>query len=213
VTFQGWVAELITRRFGTATALAAQIDMELSPFSRGVKLGTLNLVNLLKLAKVADEHPSTVLRLAGKSREADLIEEVYGSGHEVLTASEREMLAQWKAMRPRARDGLMLMISDLHVAADPIRQSGVLRPDTPAGAPRETTKKPSGHTLATSLRPDQTPPLPDAADSTIRDVAAGLVRLGREREAADRARAARQSPPAARARPAGAGARRRRSGR
>lgn len=113
MTFQVWVAELIQRRFGTATALAAKIDMELSPFSRGVKLGTLNLVNLLKLAKAADEQPSTVLRLAGKNREADLIEEVYGTSHEVLTASDREILALWRTLTPRAREGLRLTMSEL----------------------------------------------------------------------------------------------------
>jgi hypothetical protein len=196
VTFQVWVAELITRRFGTATALAAQIDMELSPFSRGVKLGTLNLVNLLKLAKAADEHPSTVLRLAGKSREADLIEEVYGSAHEVLTASEREMLARWKAMRPRARDGLMLMISDVHVVADPIRQSGVLGPDTPAGAPRGPSGTGDGRALAQIDRPDQSDPVPRPASARAAALAA-FKNATAELKAAD-ARAARRSPAVAR---------------
>lgn len=113
VTFQAWVAELIQQKFGTATALAAAIDMELSPFSRGIKLGTLNLVNLLKLAKAADEQPSIVLRLAGKGREADLIEEVYGSAQEALTASERELLEIWRGLTPRAREGLRLTLSEL----------------------------------------------------------------------------------------------------
>lgn len=113
MTFQAWVAELIKQRYGTATALAAKIDMALSPFSRGVRLGTLNLTNLLKLAKAADEYPSTVLRLAGKGREADLIEEVYGSTQEVLTASEREIVELWKALTPRAREGLRLTMGEL----------------------------------------------------------------------------------------------------
>lgn len=107
------MAELIKQRFRTATALAAKIDMELSPFSRGVKSGTLNLVNLLKLAKAADEQPSIVLRLAGKGEEADLIEEVYGSGDGALTVSEREMLDAWNALTPRAREGLRLTLSEL----------------------------------------------------------------------------------------------------
>lgn len=113
MTFQTWVAGLIEHRYGTATALAAQIGMKLSPFSRGVALGKLNLVNLLKLAKAADEQPSTVLRLAGKNREADLIEEVYGTSHEVLTSSDREILEMWRALTPRAREGLRLTMSEL----------------------------------------------------------------------------------------------------
>lgn len=93
MTFQAWVEELIARRFKTATALAHAIGMKLSPFTRGVAAGTLNLVNLLKLAKAAEAHPSMVLRLARKGKEADLLEELYGPGLETLTASQRELVA------------------------------------------------------------------------------------------------------------------------
>ena len=103
MTFQAWVAELIDQRFGTATALANQIGMQLSPFTRGVALGKLNLVNLLKLARVADEHPSMVLRLAGKGAEADLIEAVYGSATEAITDSEREVLDHFRQLSQTAR--------------------------------------------------------------------------------------------------------------
>lgn len=96
VTFQTWIAELISRRFRTATALAAAIGMELSPFTRGVSAGTLNLLNLLKLSKAAGEHPSKVLRLARKDYEAQLLEELYGTPNEApLSPAHRELIAVW----------------------------------------------------------------------------------------------------------------------
>jgi hypothetical protein len=79
VTFQKWVESQIRERFGTATALAAAIGMELSPFTRGVKAGTLNVPNLLQLAKVTDTPPLTVLRMAGKEPVADLLAELFGT--------------------------------------------------------------------------------------------------------------------------------------
>lgn len=111
MTFQTWVAELIGQRFKTATALASKIGMELSPFSRGVAAGTLNLVNLLKLARVTDERPSVVLRLAGKGKEADLLEELYGAG-ETISASEREVLDYWRQLTPTARTSWLSFIRE-----------------------------------------------------------------------------------------------------
>ena len=84
VTFQQWEATLITERFGTQTALANAIGLQLTPFTRGVAVGTFNVMNLLRLARAAEASPSMVLRLAGKGQEADLIEELYGSGRDAL---------------------------------------------------------------------------------------------------------------------------------
>lgn len=95
MTFQTWVADLIEQRFKTATALAGKVGMKLSPFTRGVAAGTLNLVNLLNLAKVAEEKPSMVLRLAGKGREADLFEEVYGPEKAVHDPTLQRLLKHW----------------------------------------------------------------------------------------------------------------------
>jgi hypothetical protein len=100
VTFREWIQALIADRFGTPTALANALDMHLTVFSRGVATGTFSMVNLLKLAKVADEHPSKVLRLAGKSDEADLIEALYGTSEEFISPSQRELLAKWKKLSP-----------------------------------------------------------------------------------------------------------------
>ena len=103
LTFQAWVEGLIRSRFRTATSLARLVGMELSPFNRGVRAGTLNVTNLLKLAQVAEAHPSDVLRLAGKADEAALIEELYGNGREALTPSQRELVETWDAIPDDAR--------------------------------------------------------------------------------------------------------------
>ena len=116
MTFQGWVEQVIRTRYRTATALAESIGMELSPFTRGVKAGTLNLVNLLKLARAAEEHPSTVLRLAGKAAEADLIEELYGSGHDALPRSHRELIEMWERLTPEQRAPLFSLARELVAA-------------------------------------------------------------------------------------------------
>jgi len=87
--------------------------MELSPFSRGVAAGTLNLMNLLRLAKAADANPLAVLRLAGKSAEADLIEELFGTAHERIAASDRELLETWRLISPKARLNLRTLMETL----------------------------------------------------------------------------------------------------
>lgn len=110
-SFQEWVEELIATRFGTATAVAAALDMQLSPFTRGVKAGTLNLVNLLKLAKLAEEHPSKVLRLAGKAAEADLLEALYGGpSRDGLSPSQREIIATWELIPKDVRGHFAVLL-------------------------------------------------------------------------------------------------------
>ena len=86
---------MIEHRFGTATALAGKVGMKLSPFTRGVRAGKLNLVNLLTLARVAEEQPSKVLRLAGKHREADIIEQAYGPQKPVTDPVLQDLLELW----------------------------------------------------------------------------------------------------------------------
>jgi hypothetical protein len=117
VTFQEWIHEQVAKRFGTMTALATAIGMRVSPFTRGVAEGTFNVVNLLKLAQVTDEHPSKVLRLAGKAATADLIERLYGTGAGALTTSQRDLLDRWTRLEPgdhAAVEALIERIEWLH---------------------------------------------------------------------------------------------------
>lgn len=90
-----WI-EGLRPRFGTMREIAEQIGMSESGLVRGVKRGTLGLENLLDLARVAEEHPSKVLRLAGKERAAELIEVLYGPGADSLKSSERKLLDAWR---------------------------------------------------------------------------------------------------------------------
>jgi len=108
VDFQAWVSELVGRRFGTMTALASAVGMQLSPFVRGVDSGTLNIVNLLRLAEVADENPSRVLRLAGKEKVAELIERLYGAP--TLTPSQRELIANLEQVPASVRENFAVLI-------------------------------------------------------------------------------------------------------
>lgn len=111
MTFQQWIEGLIADRFGTATALAKAMGLQLTPFQRGAAGGTFNVINLLKLAKVADEHPSKVLRMAGKAEAADLIEELYGDGGD-LSPSERAHLKEWQAVTESQRRALQSAIDE-----------------------------------------------------------------------------------------------------
>jgi hypothetical protein len=91
--------------------IAEGIGMSESGFTRGVKRGTLSIENLLDLARVNDTHPSRVLRMAGKDRVADLLEQLYGPGIDALTASERDVIGAWNRLPTDAlrRSFLLLM--------------------------------------------------------------------------------------------------------
>lgn len=65
---QQFVEEL-RPKFPTLNDLAKAIGMTLSGFSRGIKTGTLNVENLLKLAKVSERPAPDVFRIAGKEEE------------------------------------------------------------------------------------------------------------------------------------------------
>jgi len=113
-----WVKELKTR-YGTMRVIADKIAMSESGFTRGVKRGTLSVENLLDLARETDTHPSTVLRMAGKARVADLIEQLYGSGQDALTTSQREILGLWAAINdPKLRQAVRYTMGKLATSVD-----------------------------------------------------------------------------------------------
>ena len=101
LTFAEWVQALIDRRYRTsAAALGQALGISGTSVQRGMDTGTFSLENLLMLAKLADERPSVVLRMAGKKDEAELIESLYGPA--TLTPSQRELLAFWDAITDEA---------------------------------------------------------------------------------------------------------------
>jgi hypothetical protein len=84
--------DLLRDRFGTYRAIAERLGVTESGMLRGAKAGSLSVENLLNLARLAEEHPSKVLRMGNKSDVADLIEQLYGPGREALTARQLEVL-------------------------------------------------------------------------------------------------------------------------
>jgi hypothetical protein len=145
VNFQEWVEVVITQRFKTATALATALDMDLSSFSRAVKGGTLNLVNLLKLAHLSGTDPSLVLRLGKKAEEATLIESVYGRGGDQVTAAQRELLDVWSGIPLDLRPAFLVLLRHARdVAADVGgKTEGPSRPPTRL-KPATTTRRRGG---------------------------------------------------------------------
>lgn len=129
----GWVESELRSRYGTIREIAALIGMSESGFSRGVKRGTLSLENLLDLARATEQHPSIVLRRAGKDRVAVLLEELYGSGRDALTASLRELIEIWEGIPDDVRVHLLVLLRhSRHVAA----HAGHARNATPPEARR-----------------------------------------------------------------------------
>lgn len=93
MTFPQYIKGLIDRH-GTATVIADAIGMSLSAFQRNVNdRRTFGVAACLRLAEWAGDSPSTVLRLAGKGEEANLIERLYGKPSPALSATDRELLA------------------------------------------------------------------------------------------------------------------------
>lgn len=114
--FETWVDEL-RARYGSMRAVAERFGMTESGFFRGVKRGTLSVENLLDLARVTDEPPSKVLRLAGKGQVADLIERLYGPGRDSLKDSELRLLERWQNISDAARRAIEDILDDLQPPA------------------------------------------------------------------------------------------------
>lgn len=72
-----------------------------------------NVLNCLRLARLADAPPSEVLRAAGKDEIADLIEVLYGSPDETMTPGEREHLQRWRRLTAKARNSIEVLMRDL----------------------------------------------------------------------------------------------------
>jgi hypothetical protein len=100
--FRTWIDRL-RARYGAVRHIAAKIGMTESGFARGIKRGTLSVENLLDLAILLEEPPLKVLRAAGKTRAADLIEQLFDGGGQHLTASQRELIDVWAALEDEGR--------------------------------------------------------------------------------------------------------------
>lgn len=84
-------------RYGTQTALAKAIKITDSRLAKVLKgeSGSLSVLNCLRLAKVAKLSPSQILRAAGKSEIAALIEHMYGPTAQPPLAPDSATSTQW----------------------------------------------------------------------------------------------------------------------
>ena len=75
---EDFVNQQIKLRFRTAAGLARRLGITHTTLSRGIRAGTFEVENLLRLAQVTNTPASEVLRLGQKHAFADLLEELYG---------------------------------------------------------------------------------------------------------------------------------------
>lgn len=108
MTFQQWIESLVAERFGTKTKLAEAIGVSLTQIGRGADAGKYSVVNLLKLAKVAEADPSWVLQLAGKGDIALLIEDLYGKS--TLTPEQRAWLRAFADVPEKLHRALLNLV-------------------------------------------------------------------------------------------------------
>jgi transcriptional regulator with XRE-family HTH domain len=104
----------LVRRIGTTRAVAEKIGLSegrVGRIQRGE--GSMEIANLLMLAELADEPPSAVLRLAGKAKEAELIERLYGISAPPMTSSHRALLELWDRLPERGREHFRALMREV----------------------------------------------------------------------------------------------------
>lgn len=105
-------------RYGTQTALAKAIRITDSRLAKVLKgeSGALSVLNCLRLAKVAGISPSQILRAAGKSEIAALIEDMYGETAQPHLEADAAK-EWWPEISPKAQELLRGFLAE--VAAKP----------------------------------------------------------------------------------------------
>lgn len=104
---QRYVDRLV-KKFGTATALAEKIGMSVSAFSRAVnEEGTFSFENCIRLAYAFGDHPSVILRLAGKGEMAEMLDRLYAGEKIRLSERDREFFGLWKKITASNRNSLI----------------------------------------------------------------------------------------------------------
>ena len=124
--------EAAAKAYPTKKAFAKAIGITPGRLSR--VLGgehSLDVGNCLTLAKLTGEPPSRVLRVAGKGDIADSIEALYGPSAKIVSPKERAVLDLWNALTQRAREGLLLTMTELPRGTakqpDHFREAGVTK--------------------------------------------------------------------------------------
>lgn len=105
-------------RYGTQAALAKAIGITDSRLAKVLKgeSGALSVLNCLKLAKVAEMSPSQILRAAGKSDIAVLIEDMYGASAQPMLSTDAAVREYWPDISPKAKELLRGFLSEVSVS-------------------------------------------------------------------------------------------------
>lgn len=105
------IAESFPSRKALAEALGIS-QPRLSHALGGAGGYTLNVENCLRLAKVANRPAGEVLRAAGKSEIADLLDFLYPrAGRPTMSGADRKHLDQWAALTDEEREAFTLLMS------------------------------------------------------------------------------------------------------
>jgi hypothetical protein len=105
----------VSAKFASQQALAEEIGITAPRLNRALNHGdySLNVANCLRLARVAGEPPSVVLRAAGKGDIADLIESLYGAPDEEFSPAERTLVKRWRRLDDEERQAFQRLMRDL----------------------------------------------------------------------------------------------------
>jgi transcriptional regulator with XRE-family HTH domain len=106
--------EAAAKKLGSKRKLAQAINLSPGRLSR--VLGgehSFTIARCFALAKVTGDSPAHVLRVAGKSKLADLIEEAYGPNPSGVNPAERTLIKQWDALEPQDRVHMEWMLTRL----------------------------------------------------------------------------------------------------
>jgi hypothetical protein len=131
--FQG-LLERAARQLGSQAALARALGIDPTRVSRLIRGGgeyaRLNFENCLRLAAILDEWPAEVLRSAGHSEQAALLQRLCGSpGDErSVKSSEWQLLQMWREL-PAARQAAVLTL--LQTEGGPAAPAATVRREFP----------------------------------------------------------------------------------
>lgn len=106
-----WIDQLVKDRYKNAKELATKVGMTESGFSRGVKAGTFEVENCLRLAQETGMPASDIFAMAGKSDIHELIAALYGKPHGPRDAEATKVATLFSQVRDReAREGFAMML-------------------------------------------------------------------------------------------------------
>lgn len=127
VTLQELIREAIAI-YGTGVALSAATGIDRSRVSRiasgaGGPDDSLDVDNLLRLAKAVGRPASDVLRIGGKNDYADLIEELYGEQSKRAVSDDEWAIVQRLRKQTPAKRRMLLELFGLHIHEAPPQRS------------------------------------------------------------------------------------------